>query len=261
MKSRLLSEKKLFVLDMDGTFYLGDRLLEGSLDFIDILKNKGLDFLFYTNNTSKSPNFYIEKLASMGLNIRQDQLLTSAIVSLGYLKSRFENPKIYLLGTPMLEAYFKENGIRLTDKDPDAVVVGFDTSLVYEKLDKACKLIRQGVPFLATHPDKNCPIEGGLIPDCGAICAAITASTDKEPRCLGKPNIETVDYILEVTGLTKKDLVFVGDRLETDIAMGSKHGVTSALVLTGVTNLRDLAISDIKPDIVADRLIDLLTYL
>ncbi|HZK34095.1 MAG TPA: HAD-IIA family hydrolase [Bacillota bacterium] len=262
MRKKLLQDKKVFILDMDGTFYLGDRLLEGSLEFIDTLRDKGIDFLFFTNNTSKAPQFYLDKLVSMGCDIDKNQLATSGMVTIDYLLDRFNNPRVYLLGTPLLEDDFKANGLFLTDDRPDAVVVGFDTTLTYEKLNKACDLIRGGVPFLATHPDKNCPLEGGgLMPDCGAMCAFITASTEKEPKYLGKPSFETIDYVIRRTGASKKELVFVGDRLETDIAIGSKHGVTTALVLTGVTRQKDLASSDVNPDIVADRLVDLTYYL
>ncbi|HOB20496.1 MAG TPA: HAD hydrolase-like protein, partial [Candidatus Atribacteria bacterium] len=160
-----------------------------------------------------------------------------------------------------LEEDFVNSGITLTDCDPDAVVAGFDTTLTYEKLDKACALIRKGIPFIATHPDINCPVDNGLMPDCGAICAFIITATGVRPEYLGKPSSETLDFITQYTNTARSDLVFVGDRLETDIAIGFRHEVTTALVLTGVTRLKDLAGSEIKPDIIADRLVDLLGYL
>ncbi len=261
MNKRPLKDKKVFVLDMDGTFYLGDRLLEGSLEFLSAIRDRGMSFIFFTNNSSKSPGQYIKKLASMGCYIDESQIVTSGMVTINYLKSEFKAPRVYLLGTPLLEEDFLKCGITLTDKDPDAVVAGFDTTLTYDKLDKACTLIRSGTPFIATHPDLNCPVDRGLMPDCGAICAFITAATGVHPKYLGKPSSETLDFITQYTNTTRSDLVFVGDRLETDIAIGFRHDVTSALVLTGVTRLKDLAGSEIKPDIIADRLIDLLGYL
>ncbi|NLU36090.1 MAG: HAD-IIA family hydrolase [Clostridiales bacterium] len=255
-----LEKKKYFILDMDGTFYLGDQLLEGSLEFLERVKDAGKDFLFFTNNSSKNRQVYIKKLADMNCYIREDQLLTSGMVTIHHIKKTWKSPKVYLLGTPALEKDFMDNGIVLTEENPDAVVAGFDTTVTYEKLEKACTLIRKGVPFWATHPDNNCPTEHGPIPDCGAICAFITQSTDIEPRYFGKPYRETIDFITSYLDCTKEDLVFVGDRLYTDIAIGARHGAASVLVLTGEATLEDLAESDVKPDIVVDRLIDLAEY-
>jgi len=261
MASGLLKDKKYFILDMDGTFYLGNRLLEGSLDFIRQVEKTGRGFLFFTNNSSKNSGVYAEKLAGMGLTIDKSRVVTSGMVTARYLKTRWEKPKVYLLGTPMLEEDFKARGIVLTGDGPDAVVAGFDTTIDYEKLSLACTLIRKGVPFIATHPDLNCPTEDGFIPDCGAICAFITASTGVKPKYLGKPYTETLDFILEYLNCTREDIVFVGDRLYTDIAIGARHGVFSVLVLTGETRPEDLAASDIKPTLVTGCLADLAAFL
>lgn len=254
-------EKKYYILDMDGTFYLGNQLLEGSLEFLEKVVNQGKEFLFFTNNSSKSRKVYMDKLAAMGCRIRKDQLLTSGMVTIDYLKKLWKNPKVYLLGTPALEQDFEANGILLTETEPDAVVVGFDTTLTYEKLEKACTLIRKKVPFIATHPDNNCPTEYGPIPDCGAMCAFITQSTAVFPKYLGKPYRETLDYITDYLNCTKDELVFVGDRLYTDIAIGANHGASSVLVLTGETQLSDLDESKVKPQLIVPRLIDLAEYL
>ena len=131
---------------------------------------------------------------------------------------------------------------------PDIVVVGFDTTLTYEKLERACTYIRQGALFLATHLDINCPVEGGFIPDCGAFCAAISLSTGKQPKYLGKPFPETVEMVLDKTGGTKAHTAFVGDRLYTDVATGVKNGAMGLLVLTGETKMEDVATSDVQPD-------------
>ena len=260
MVKKLDGKKKYLILDMDGTFYLGNQLLEGSLEFIDKVKKHGKEFLFFTNNSSKNPDDYIKKLESMNCPITRNQLLTSGMVTIHYLKNTFKNPTVYLLGTPALENDFEKNGIVLTEMDPDAVVAGFDTTLTYEKLEKACTLIRNGVPFLATHPDNNCPTEYGPVPDCGDICAFITQSTNVKPKYLGKPYKETLDFITSFLGCTKDELVFVGDRLYTDIAIAVNHGAASALVLTGETTPEDLKHSKVQPDLVLDRLIDLAEY-
>lgn len=250
----ILKNKKLFVLDMDGTFYLGDKLIDGSMDFIEKVEATGKQYLFFTNNSSKTSDFYVKKLASMGLNIRRDQIMTSGDITINYLKKYYNDKKIYLMATDIVEKDFYEKGINLCKEDADAVVIAFDTSLTYEKLSIACTLIRNGSDFIATHPDFNCPTEDGFIPDCGAMCAFITASTGKMPKYLGKPNKETVDGILDHTGLSIDDIVFVGDRLYTDIATAYNHGATGLLVLSGETKLEDVEKSDVKPDFIFENL-------
>lgn len=256
-----LNSKKYFILDMDGTFYLGDRLLEGSLEFIQHLKDTGRDFLFFTNNSSKNSKVYVDKLASMGCYVEEDKVVTSGMVTVDYLKKHYEDPRVYLLGTPMLEEDFARRGINLVQEEPDLVVVGFDTTITYEKLTIACDFIRDGKPFIATHPDLNCPVEDGFIPDCGAICAFITASTGVQPKYIGKPYRETLDYIIDYLKCKPEEMIFIGDRLYTDIAIGYNHGVTSLLVLTGETKLEDLEEASVKPDIVVERLSDLIQLL
>ena len=260
-RKHLLSKKKYFILDMDGTFYLGDTLLNGSLEFIQRLKETGRDFLFFTNNSSKNAKVYVDKLAKMGCNVEESKVVTSGMVTVDYLKKHYGEPRVYLLGTPMLKEDFTNRGITLVEEDPDVVVVGLDTTITYEKLAIACDFIRDGKPFIATHLDLNCPTEDGFIPDCGAICAFITASTGVEPKYIGKPFRETMDYIIDYLQCASEQIVFTGDRLYTDIAIGYNHGVTSVLVLTGETKREDLKNSSVKPDIVVERLSDLIQLL
>lgn len=245
-----LKEKKFFILDMDGTFYLGSKLIDGSLYFIEKLRETGKSFMFFTNNSSRTSEYYINKLAGMGCNISGDQIATSGDVTIHYLKKHYNGKKIYLLAAPDVEKHFLNNGIILEDKNPDAVVLAFDTTLNYQKLTLACTFIRKGCDFIATHPDFNCPTEDGFIPDCGAMIAFITASTGIKPMVLGKPYRETVDFILDRTGLKLCELVFAGDRLYTDIATAYRHGATSLLVLSGETRPEDVEVSDIKPDFI-----------
>lgn len=257
----MLKDKKYFILDMDGTFYLGDKLLEGSLDFLEHVKRTGKGYLFFTNNSSKNALVYQQKLAKMGCMVEQWRIVTSGMVTVEYLKNHYRDCSVFLLGTPMLYDEFRNGGIRLVQDKPDVVVVGFDTTLTYDKLCCACKFIRQGASFIATHLDLNCPTEDGFIPDCGAICAFITASTGVKPKYLGKPFRETLEYLLRYLGCTKDDIVFIGDRLYTDIAIGFYHGVTSVLVLTGETKREDLENSDVKPTLVVERLADLIPFI
>lgn len=260
-KRKLLEETDLFVLDMDGTFYLGDRLLDGALDFLEAVREAGKQFIFFTNNSSKSPSLYLDKLKKMNCFIKRQQIMTSGDVTIQFLKTYYPEKTVYLVGTEALEESFKEAGIHLTQRMPDIVVVGFDITLTYEKLERACTYIRNGAMFLATHLDINCPIEDGYIPDCGSLCAAITLSTKVEPRYLGKPFPETVEMVLKQTGVPKERIAFVGDRLYTDVATGVKNGAKGYLVLTGETKLEDLVGSDVKPDAVFESLKEMGMYL
>ena len=250
----VLKGKKLFVLDMDGTFYLGDRLIEGSLGFLEKLKATGRDFLFFTNNSSKNSAFYKKKLAGMDCFVEENRVVTSGDVTIKYLKENYPEAGVYLVGTKLLEESFEKSGIRLVENKPEIVVLGFDMTLTYEKLSKACTFIRNGALFLATHRDLNCPTEDGFIPDCGAMCALIEASTGVKPRYLGKPCRETVDMIKIITGMKDEELAFVGDRLYTDIATGVNNGITGILVLTGETELKDIESSEVKPDYIFESL-------
>lgn len=252
-----LKKKKLFVLDMDGTIYVEEMVIPGAIEFIKTLKEQGKDYLFFTNNSSKVPSVYVEKLNRLGFNAPIEKIVTSGDVTIDFLKSCRKGQSVYLLGTPVLENFFLEHGILLTDQNPDIVVIGFDLTLTYEKIDKACHFIRNGAEFIATHPDVNCPAEKGYLPDCGAMCAMIQTSTGKSPKYLGKPHKETIDAILRITGLNKEEIAVVGDRLATDIALGVYHQVTSILMLTGATSQDDLAVSDIQPDYVFDSIADL----
>lgn len=249
-----LKQKQLFVLDMDGTFYLGNKLIDGSLDFIDKLKKMGREFLFFTNNSSRTSAFYQKKLAGMGCYVEEEKIVTSGDVTIKYLNEKYPHSGVFLVGTELLRDSFIKGGIRLVGENPDVVVMSFDTTLTYEKISQACTFIRNGAQFLATHMDLNCPTEEGFIPDCGAMCAMIEASTGIKPKYLGKPFIETVDMIKLITGRKNDELAFVGDRLYTDIATAVNNGITGILVLSGETSPKDVERSEVKPDFVFDSL-------
>ncbi len=256
-----MKNKTCFILDMDGTFYLGEKLLEGALEAFNYLRSKGIRVVFFTNNSSKTSREYVEKLSRMGCRVTEDEVITSGEVTLGHLREHHPNKRVFLLGTPKLEAYLREEGINLVSHTPDIVLAAFDTTLVYDRLSDACRYIREGSLFLATHPDINCPVEGGFIPDCGSICACITASTGVEPKYLGKPHRETVEYLEKKLGTSREHMVLAGDRLYTEIAMGYHHGITTILVLSGETHRKDLEVSSVQPDIVLPSLRDVLELL
>ena len=246
----LLQKIRLFVLDLDGTVSLGDRLLPGAAEMITRARALGRRILFFTNNTSRSPLEYVERLNRMGLAVTRADILTAGDVTVHYLRQRHPDARVFLLGVPALRESFAAGGIRLVEEDPDLVVAGFDKTLTYERLEKACVFLRRGAGFLATHPDINCPTEAEPIPDCGAICAAITASTGRAPRCLGKPAAETVELVEAVSGLRRESIAFVGDRLSPELARGPRNGALGILVMTGETTPDMLAESRFSPDAV-----------
>lgn len=228
-----------FVFDMDGTVYLGERVFPEAVSFVKMLREHGGRAVFFTNNASRDKSFYCDRLNRMGFGVSPRDVLTSGDVTISFLKKNRPGKSVYLVGTPLLEKSFREAGIPLSD-DGEIVVTSFDTTLTYEKLKNACRLLRAGAEYFSTHPDYNCPTENGPIPDSGAICAFIKASVGVEPRFFGKPHAEAMNALSEYVGESPERMCVVGDRLYTDIALGKKNGVCSLLVLTGETTSSDL---------------------
>jgi len=243
-----LANIRLFLLDMDGTVYLGNQLLPGSLEFLHYLADTGRDHLFLTNNSSRNAGHYAQKMTKLGWTAEPEEILTSGEATALYLGGIKPGARICLLGTPDLEAEFAAHGFVLTDEFPDYVVLGFDMTLNYAKLVRACDLIRGGVQFIATHPDLNCPTETGYIPDCGAMTALITASTGVSPKVIGKPNREIIDAMFRKKPVERSQVAMVGDRLYTDIVMGHNAGVKTILVLSGEAKESDITAAEIKPE-------------
>ncbi len=261
-KDKALEGVKLFVLDMDGTIYLGDQMIPGALDFIhDVEASEDRNYIFFTNNASKVPAVYVEKLHKLGLDITEDRVVTAGDVCAEFLKVNYPGAKILLNGTPVLEDNWTKKGLTLVKEDPDVCVQSFDTTLTYDKLDRICHYVRNGVPFIATHMDTNCPTEYGFMPDCGAMCKLIEESTGVKPRFLGKPWPETIDMIMEITGYKREEIAFVGDRLYTDVATGVKNGAKGFLVLTGEADMQTVAESDFDPTCIYDSLGEMREYL
>ena len=244
-----LSQTRGFLLDMDGTFYLGDHLLEGALHFIEVLGALGIDYLFLTNNSSRHSRMVAEKITRLGLPLHEDKVLTSGEATALHLKSAHPQARLYVVGTPALEEEFCSYGFTLDKIAPDLVVLGFDTTLTYEKLWKLCDFVRAGLPYIATHPDNNCPTETGFMPDIGSMIALVKASTGREPDLVvGKPNRMIVEAASRKMNLPIQSLTMIGDRLYTDIALGKTSGITTVLVLSGETSKKDLAGSPFQPD-------------
>ncbi len=260
--ARLLRDVHLFLLDMDGTVYLGNHWIPGAPAFLERLRETGRDYLFLTNNSSKSKSCYVDKLSSMGLPVSPQEIVTSAEATIDLLQREYSGKRVFLLGNPQLTAEFEENGIVLDSKSPDIVITAFDTSLTYESLWRACDHVRAGLPYLATHPDFNCPTETGYMPDIGAIHAFIEASTGRMPDLVvGKPNRTILSYALARAGAQPGETAIVGDRLYTDIAAGVNAGILPVLVLSGEASPADIPSSPAQPRLVFDSVASMLDYL
>lgn len=256
-----LDNVKMFVLDMDGTIYLGDRLFPYTKAFLRAVERSGREYCFFTNNSSKNRGAYLEKLSRMGIDIPPERMLISNGVILKWLRENRPGKRAYVVGTEPLLEDFRLAGVELSDSGPDYVVLGFDTTLTYEKISKACHFIRNGAEVFGVNPDWNCPVEGGFIPDCGSIAALVKASTGVQCEFFGKPSRHTLDYMLEQSGYRPQEVAVVGDRLYTDIAVAEGSEVTSVLVMSGETTPELLAGSETRPDIIAENIGELGEYL
>ena len=254
MSSEEIREKlrpvRCFLLDMDGTFYLGNNLIDGSLDFLEALRATGRTARFLTNNSSRSASVYARKLKGMGVPEEYRDVISSGHAAAHYCLRAFPQGHCFLMGNPDFRGELESLGVQCRDDDPDYVLLAFDTTLEYRRLCTACDLIRAGLPYIATHPDINCPTEYGFMPDSGAMCALITMSTGVKPRFTGKPHEEVLEILEDHTGIPRSRMAAVGDRLYTDIALGTKNNVTSILVMSGETTPEDLAASDVRPTMV-----------
>ena len=260
-----LHEIECFILDMDGTIYLEDRVLNGAHNLIRYFDTRHIPYYFFTNNSSKSPNDYVEKLERLKLGkYDRSRIITSGDVAADYLIERFgDHPKAYIVGTPPLIAQLTEADIIYTDDDrPDCVLVAFDTTYNYEKAKRAVDLLRKGLPFLATNIDAVCPLDnGGVLPDCASICAMLTVATGRNAKYLGKPFAETAQYIQRATGIPLGKTAVIGDRLYTDMHLALDNGMIAIGVLSGEMTQQDIDDSDVKPHYVFGDAQDLLRSL
>ena len=254
-----LKNCELFLFDMDGTLYLGDEVYDGAIELMHGLPALGKKYIYLTNNSSRAGVDYISRLRRLGFPCEAENVFTSGMATGMYLKQMHPGESVYLAGTRAFYRELRSYGIRLvnvedghTDADTvDVVVQGFDTELVYEKLDRACHFLRRGAAFIAANPDWVCPMPNDeVLPDCGSICALLTASSGREPTYIGKPNRNMIDVISRMTGIPNERICAVGDRLYTDIAVAQNAGAVSVLVLSGETDRAMLDAAERKPDYV-----------
>ncbi len=252
-----LKDIKHVVLDMDGTIYNGKTMFEFTNPFLQKMNRMGISYSFLTNNPSKSVSDYIAHLNGMGIQAQADEIYTSALATIDYLKQQHpEKKRLFILGTPSMIREFEAAGfVSLPDSPeelPDAVVVGFDTTLIYSRLSRAAWWIAQGVFYLATNPDHVCPTDDRrILPDCGSICAALEFATKRRPDLvLGKPDPNMLTGILRQRNLNPENVAMVGDRLYTDMLMAHRAGVLSVLVLSGESTLEDGERMQPRPEII-----------
>lgn len=245
-----LKDKRLFLLDMDGTLYLDEQLFDKVPEFLDLIRRQGGQYLFLTNNSSRGVDGYIAKMRRLGIETAPEDYMTSADAAEHTLLTEFPGRKCYVSGTASLKAQLRQAGIDVTDTLSDDITVllsGFDTELTFQKLEDACILLNRGVPFIATNPDWVCPTWYGSVPDCGSVCRMLTTATGREPTFIGKPQPEMARLAMERTGFSPEQTVLLGDRLYTDIACGVNAGIDTVFVLSGEGTQADIAAYQIHP--------------
>jgi 4-nitrophenyl phosphatase len=240
------------VLDLDGVVYRGLRPLPGALEFLAALRRRGVPFVFATNNSAHGVGDYVNRLERMGIVVSPEQIVTSAVCAAEYLRNRTDAPdEVFVIGGPGLRAALTEAGFALTDAPTaGAVVVGLDVELTYARLRDACTAIRRGALFVATNRDANLPVEDGMWPGSGAIVAAIETATGKAPVVLGKPEPPLFETALRRLGTLAPQTLMVGDQIATDIVGAARVGMSTALVLSGVSGAEDPASCPVRPNIV-----------
>lgn len=252
------SKIKHVALDMDGTIYMGSTLFDFTIPFLNTLTANGIGYSFLTNNPTKSQEDYLKKLEKLGIHATKDEMYTTAIATIDYIKVHFPDARrLFILGTPSMIAEFERAGFVSVADDPaerpDVLVVAFDMTLQYSRLCRAAWWAKQGVPYIATNPDKVCPTDQEVVlVDCGSICRCIEYATDRRPDIvIGKPNPDMLDGIKNRYGLDASEIAMCGDRIYTDVAMAHNAGALGVLVLSGETTLETALSSDPQPDITA----------
>jgi len=250
---------KGFIFDLDGTVYLSDHLIPGADDLIQLLRKSGRKVVFLSNKPLQTREDYAAKLTRLGIPTQPEEVINSTFVMTHYLKKNAPHARLFVVGEAPFIEELKKGGFLITEepKEIEYVVVAFDRTFDYRKLNVAFQAIKLGAHFVATNPDRTCPVEGGEIPDCAGMIAAIEAVTGKKVEIIvGKPSPLMIQAALEVMGLKPEDCVLIGDRLETDIKMGKESGIATGIVLTGVTDEKTLKETSIPPDFIFQSIAD-----
>ena len=263
-KKQILGSKKLFLFDMDGTLYLGDRLFDFTKPLLREIRRAGGKYLFMTNNSSKSVADYIKKLEKLGISSTREDFITSSQATAYYLHKHHQGQRLYVCGTESLKEELRSEGFTVTEKveQTDCIVMGFDTELTFQKLhDVSYLLLTRELPYIATNPDLVCPTEFGSVPDCGSVCGMIFNATGKRPVVIGKPSPLMPQLAMDRLGYSKEETCVVGDRIYTDVKSGLNAGITGILVMSGETTPEILARSEDKPHLVLESAKEILEVL
>jgi HAD superfamily hydrolase (TIGR01457 family) len=242
-----------YIFDLDGTIYLGEKLIPGAGETIEKLKSLSKKIIYLSNKPLQTREDYAAKLTRLGIPTRAEEVINSSLVMAHWLSREAPGTTIYVIGEIPLIQEMVRAGFRISEKGGEIryVIASFDRTFDYRKLNIALQAIKKGAHFVATNPDRTCPVEGGEIPDCAAMIGAVEGTTGKKVEAVvGKPSDIMIRVALDYMGLRSQDCILVGDRLETDMVMGKKAGMAAALVLTGVTTRESLKKSDIQPDYV-----------
>ena len=245
-----LCYKSLWLFDMDGTIYKDDRVFDGTVESISKITINGGQYVFITNNSSKSTYDYINKMKALGIEADEENFFTSTQATILYLNTHYPGKTVYSMGTRAFIKELQNSGIRVVIDvcaNIEVVLIGFDTELTSDKIRKTCEVLKKDIPYIATNPDLTCPVSFGFIPDCGAICKMIELATCKSPTFIGKPNPVMVEFVMKKFKKNVSETVVVGDRLYTDIETGVNANVTTVCVLTGEATPDDILFSSIKP--------------
>ncbi len=259
-----LRRKKLFLFDLDGTLYLGDTLFPGAKELLACIRARGGQYRFLTNNSSRSVAAYVKKLTRLGIAAETSDFLTSVDALIHYLREHGgEDRRYYVCGTESMKSQLRAAGFTVTERreDANALLMGFDTELTFQKLEDACILLGQGVPYVATNPDWVCPTAYGFVPDCGSVCEMLWRATSRRPVVIGKPEPLMPQLAMLEAGISASETLLIGDRVYTDIASGANAGIDTLLVLSGETKEEDLPTADPQPTFVLPDVAALLNIL
>lgn len=262
---KAITSMKLFLFDMDGTLYLGDRIYPFTDELLHTIKEQGKRYLFMTNNSSKSVNDYIKKLDALGISATREDFITSSQATAYYLQKHHAGKVLYVCGTESLKQELRDEGFTVSENiaETQCIVMGFDTELTFQKLHDVSYLLltKPDLPYIATNPDLVCPTEFGSVPDCGSVCQMIYNATSKRPLVIGKPSGLMPELAMQRLNVPKENTCVVGDRIYTDIKCGLNAGITGILVMSGETTPEILAESADKPHIVLNDAGEILSIL
>lgn len=247
---------KGYLIDLDGTMYRGTELIKEAAEFVNQLRERGLPYLFVTNNSSRTPAQVAEKLRQFKIPATKEQVFTTSMATANYIFEQKHDASIYVIGEEGIRQALEAKGFTFAEKDADYVVAGIDRSITYEKLAVACLAVRNGATFISTNGDIAIPTERGLLPGNGSLTSVIAVSTQTQPIFIGKPESIIMEQALQVLGTEKEETIMVGDNYDTDILAGMNAGLDTLLVHTGVTTKELLAGYEKKPTFVVDTLDD-----